>query len=204
MVSVPIRYLMDFARSARLVSLRRSPMRWQGFLRAWLLWSGVHTAVVAQVSSQQEVYVCTDSQGARVYQNTGPSEQCRRLNLEPVLTVPLPPTAVRSGQSGAAAPGGSPASVPANRVSGSEPLPSGQPLPVNPGLVPSANRDNLQAREADRLRILEAEVREEERRLQSLLSKQHSASDERVGQDIARSQASLDALRREIAKVRRP
>jgi hypothetical protein len=67
-----------------------------------------------------------------------------------------------------------------------------------------SNREAVQARETDRLRILESELREEERRLQGLQQRQQASPEERLSQDIARSQASLDALRREIAKVRRP
>lgn len=63
----------------------------------------------------------------------------------------------------------------------------------------------MTARESDRLKILEAELRDEERRLQSLQQRQLAgANDDRLTQDLLRSQASLDALRREISKVQRP
>jgi polyhydroxyalkanoate synthesis regulator phasin len=50
---------------------------------------------------------------------------------------------------------------------------------------------------------LQEELRQEERRLQEIQQRQAGAPDTRYQQDMARSQASIDALRREIAKVRR-
>lgn len=149
-----------------------------------------------------EVYVCTDSTGARVYQNTGSAgEQCRRLNLEPVLTVPQP--AQRSaGQVGLGVQGGdarrgSPQGQTGLSTQGSSPRPADATA-----VVPSSA--GAQSRETDRIRILESELREEERRLQSLIQRQQAAPEDKLVQDIARSQASLDALRREIGKVRKP
>ncbi len=168
----------------------------------------------AVAAASNEVYVCTDSSGARVYQNTGPSDLCRRLNLEPMLSVPQPggrsygsaagqsagqSARQSAGQSGASAASNPPAFPPA--AGASAPPGAGaaqQRVPVLP------SREAIQARESDRLRILESELRDEERRLQGLMNRQQTASDETLSQDIARSQASLEALRREIAKVRRP
>lgn len=156
--------------------------------------------------SASEVYVCTDASGVRTYQNTNPSDQCKRMNLNAVLSVP---------QSGAARPGAASATA-ASPQSGANGAGQGgnraDRIDANGGQSsPSANmgsaanpRDSQSAREADRIRILEIELKEEERRLQGLQQRQQSTTDERLGQDIARSQASLDALKRELAKARRP
>jgi hypothetical protein len=173
------------------------------------VWLSSLLALSAVWAAGGDVYVCTEPNGTRVYQNTGPTDQCRKLNLEPVLTVPQPQ--IRSGRAPQSSAGQSGVAQPAGlgQQGGQQGVQSGAQQAgigaVAPSAVPSAQRPDQAAlsRDADRLSILQEELRQEERRLQEIQQRQAGAPDTRSQQDMARSQASIDALRREIAKVRR-
>ncbi|MCE2680992.1 MAG: hypothetical protein LW629_11245 [Burkholderiales bacterium] len=131
------------------------------------------------------MYVCTDAKGTRTYQNTGQTDHCRKLNLEPVLTVPAPT-----------------ASTPANRVgTASAKTFGGSSAQSSSGQYadsPASDRD------VDRRKILEQELLQEEGRLLELRQRGQSSTDARLQGEIARSEASIGSLKREISKLRRP
>lgn len=160
----------------------------------------IHASVFASAFSSfavwaaNDVYVCREASGTRVYQNTPGGDQCQRMNLEPVLTLPQPSGRPASPATRAAVPPPGPSRAP--NVRPDSPRESSRQDP--PRIDPAAA-----ARDTDRLRILEDELRQEEARLQELQSTGTGRGDAGRQQDILRSQASIEALRREIAKVRR-
>jgi hypothetical protein len=140
---------------------------------------------VVPVLAGADMFVCTDAKGTRTYQNTGQTEHCRKLNLEPVLTVPAPPHITSGNKTGAATP----------RPSGgaSAQAASGQ-------YADTATSD----RDVDRRKILEQELLQEEGRLSELRQRSQSSSDARLLGEVSRSEASIASLKREISKLRRP
>ncbi len=142
-------------------------------------------------AQSNDMYVCIDDSGVRTYQNTGGGKGCKKLNLEPLTSVPaprLPAASMGSSSSG--------------KSSGST----------------IASRDPSAAdREFDRKRILEDELRKEEARLGELRSEYNEGQPDRRGdeknyqkyldrtarlkEDLARSEANVNALKRELSKL---
>jgi hypothetical protein len=52
------------------------------------------TSAFAQTS---DVFVCVDDNGTRTYQNTGGGKGCKKLNLEPLTSVPAPKSSQGGG-----------------------------------------------------------------------------------------------------------
>lgn len=140
---------------------------------------------VLPASAGSDMYVCTDAKGTRTYQNTGQTDQCRKLNLEPVLTVPVPSAPASANRSGAAS---------AKTLGGA----SGQSSGAQYADSPASDRD------VDRRKILEQELLQEEGRLLELRQRGQSSTDARLQGEISRSEASIGSLKREISKLRRP
>ena len=130
------------------------------------------------------MFVCTDAKGTRIYQNTGQTDLCRKLNLEPVLTVPAPAhsTPVRSGATSAKA----------------------SSSPSAPSAGTQYSDAPMSERDVDRRKILEQELLQEEGRLLELRQRGQSSTDARLQGEIARSEASIGSLKREISKLKRP
>jgi len=143
--------------------------------------------------AQGEIYLCTDAEGRKTYQNTGAGKGCRRLDVQPLMTVPaprLPSVPVRSAA--------------AERVT--------------PASFPRIDDETQRSRDSDRRRILEDELRIEEERLARLREEFNSGEPERRGDErnfaryqervarlqdeILRSEGSIEALRRELAMLR--
>ena len=133
-----------------------------------------------------DMFVCTDAKGTRTYQNTGPTDHCRKLNLEPVLSVPAPVHSSAPGRAGTS-------SAKTSSGSGSAPASS------SPYLDSQASD-----RDVDRRKILEQELLQEEGRLLDLRQRGQVSIDARIQGEISRSEASIASLKREISKLRRP
>lgn len=143
--------------------------------------------------AQGEIFLCTDEEGRKTYQNTGAGKNCKRVDVQPIMTVPAPklPPAARSG-------GGGERATPAN--------------------FPRVDGETQRSRDSDRRRILEDELRLEEERLARLREEFNNGQPERRGdernfaryqervarlqEDIQRSEGSLAALKRELALQR--
>jgi len=150
---------------------------------------------VGLAQAQSEIFVCTDADGRKVYQNTGSTNGCRRLDIQPLTSVPAPKLPVAAAAPRAAAP------------------------PVTPASFPRIAADTQRVRDGERRRILEDELRAEEDRLARLRSDFNGGQPERQGdegrnlvryqewvtrmqEDIARGENNIAALRRELALPR--
>lgn len=143
--------------------------------------------------AQGEVYVCTDDGGRREYKNTGATKGCKRVDL-PGLTM-LPAPAPRSATQTAAA------------------KPS-----VAPVDFPKVDSATQRARDSDRRRILQDEMRAEEEKLADLKrefgaagpgprgdSRESAKYQERLAlmqEDISRTEKNIEALKREIGNLK--
>jgi hypothetical protein len=143
-----------------------------------------------------EIFVCQDAEGRKVYQNTGSSRGCKRMGIDPLVTVP----AGRATQPSLAA-----------------------QSPVRPAVeqrsFPRVDRDTQRVRDNDRRRILEDELQAEEERLLKLRSEFNGGqppkrADEaanlasyqervrRLQDDVQRTENNVAAIRRELALTR--
>lgn len=159
----------------------------------------VLSALIASPAfAQGEIFECVDAQGRKSFTNTGENKGCKRLNVQPLTTVPAP------------------------RV----PPPAANANPVRPAVdqraaasFPRVDADAQRARDNDRRRILEDELKAEEDKLAKLRSEFNNGQPERhgdetrnfaryqervarMGEDIQRSEANIAALRRELALLR--
>lgn len=159
----------------------------------------VLSALIASPAfAQGEIFECVDAQGRKSFTNTGENKGCKRLNVQPLTTVPAP------------------------RV----PPPAANANPVRPAVdqraaasFPRVEADAQRARDNDRRRILEDELKAEEDKLAKLRSEFNNGQPERhgdetrnfaryqervarMGEDIQRSEANIAALRRELALLR--
>lgn len=142
------------------------------------------------VAAQSDIFVCVDENGQKTFQNTGNVKGCKRMDVQPILTVPAP----RQPRAAADRPAVSPASF------------------------PRIDRETQQVRDSDRRRILEDELRAEEDRLAKLRAEYNNGEPERRGdernfalyrdrvqrlqEDIGRSESNVSSLRRELALLR--
>jgi Domain of unknown function (DUF4124) len=148
----------------------------------------VLSAVATPAAAQSDVFVCVDAEGRKTYQNTGDGKSCRRLDIQPMLTVPAP------------------------RV------PAGQPAPsraVAPASFPRVDAQTQRARDSDRRKILGDEMQTEASRLAALKAEFNNGEPERRGDernyarylerverlkaDIQRSENNIESLKRELA-----
>lgn len=146
------------------------------------------TAFVEAASAQDEVYICVDQNGVTEYRNTGINKGCRKLNM-PAASAPAP----------------------ARRVAPGNPATTASAFPKADGQV-------QKARDSDRKQLLQDELRMEEGRLASLKADYSNGEPERRGDernyakyqeraaamkdDIARTERNVEALRRELGKLR--
>ena len=156
-------------------------------------------ALAATVSSAQatEIFVCTGEDGQKVFQNTGNVKSCKRLDVQPILTVPA-------------------ARMPAPR--GDVQRVTEQRASASPANFPRVDGDTQRTRDGDRRRILEDELKGEEERLGKLKTEFNAGEPERRGdernfalyrertvrlqEDIARTENNVRALSREISLLR--
>ncbi|MEP6607859.1 MAG: DUF4124 domain-containing protein [Burkholderiaceae bacterium] len=159
----------------------------------------VFFALVATTTSAQssDIFVCVGEDGQKVFQNTGNVKNCKRMDVQPILTVPVP--RVAQGRNGV---------QPALE----------QRASVSPASFPRVDGDTQRTRDSDRRRILEDELRGEEERLAKLRSDFNNGEPERRGDernfalyrertqhlqdDIARTENNVRALLRELSLLR--
>jgi len=155
-----------------------------------LLWAGASAPWPAAAQSS-DIFMCTDEQGNKSFQNVGSGKGCKRVDVGPVLS--LPATRVPAGRSRAG---------------------DSDRATVSPASFPRVDRDTQRTRDNDRRRILEDELKAEEERLARLRSEYNNGEPERRGdernfalyqeriqrmrEDIARVENNVGALRREI------
>jgi len=147
--------------------------------------------------AQGEIVVCVDDQGRKTFQNTGAGKGCKRIDVQPIVTVPA-------------------ARAPTMAASGN---------PIRPAVdqraasFPRIEADTQRVRDGERRRILEEELASEEERLARLRAEFNHGQPERHGdetrnfaryqervarmqEDIHRSESSVAALRRELGLLR--
>ncbi|MCS7101095.1 MAG: DUF4124 domain-containing protein [Burkholderiaceae bacterium] len=158
-------------------------------LMPWALAALVSGAAQAQGDA---IYKCVDAEGRATFTNVGPSKDCRRLDIGPITTVPAPRLPAR------------PAAANGERA--------------QPASFPRVDADTQRARDADRRRILEEELRVEEERLARLRAEFNQGEPERradernyaryqervqrLQEEIQRGENNIAALRRELSLLR--
>ena len=144
--------------------------------------------VLAAPVIAQGVFVCVQANGTREYRNNGDMRGCRKLDLEAISTIPAPPA---NQQAKAAA--------------------------LDPSF-PRIDSQIQKRRDQDRFQILMEEVRTEESRLADLRRDYQTGEPERLGSernyakyqervaqmkdDIQRTEKNIEALKREIGKLK--
>lgn len=151
--------------------------------------SGLACAAIVQAApTSDDVYVCIDQNGVAEYRNTGINKGCRKLDI-PAASVPAPTKRAATDKSAATA-----------------------------GAFPKVDGQGQKARDSDRKLILQDELRQEEGKLASLKADYNNGEPERRGDernyakyqeravamkdDIGRSERNVEALRRELSKLR--
>lgn len=160
-----------------------------------LLFGALISAPASAQSS--EIFVCVGEDGQKVFQNTGNVKSCKRMDVQPILTMPAVrvPTAKGNVQ-------------PAVE----------QRASASPASFPRVDGDTQRSRDGDRRRILEDELKGEEERLAKLKTDYNNGEPERRGDernfalyrertqriqdDIARTENNVRALLRELSLQR--
>ena len=159
--------------------------------------TGFMWSVALPATALAEIFECVGENGEKVFTNTGNVKKCKRMDVQPILTVPasrVPPTR----------PGVQPAIE--------------QRASVSPANCPRVDGDTQRTRDSDRRRILEDELRGEEERLAKLKAEYNNGEPERRGdernfalykervqrlqEDIARTENNVRALAREMSLLR--
>lgn len=151
-----------------------------------------------------QVYRCESDSGVPVYQGSPSGRNCRQIDLQPLTTIPAPklpaspPRATPAPSSGSAARNGARQSTPAD--------------------FPKVDAGTQRARDNDRRTILETELAREQARLDALRAEYKNGEPDRLGsernyqkyldrverlkEDIARAEANVGALQRELSAIR--
>lgn len=148
--------------------------------------------LVTPAFAQNDVYLCIDAEGRREYKNTGPTSRCKKVDLPGVTTVP--------------------SSVP-RAASAARPAPAG-----SPSEFPRVSSGEQKARDSDRKRILQDELKVEEAKLAALKAEYNNGEPERLGNErnyakyqertaalkdeVARTERNVEALKRELANLK--
>ena len=136
--------------------------------------------------ANSDIFVCQDADGRKTYQNTGAGRGCRRLDIQPLLSVPAPrQQATRA---------------------------STDVRPISPASFPRVDSQTQRARDGDRRRILEDELGAEEAKLQALRNEYRNGAPERLGSErghagyqerVAKMQAELQRTESNVASLKR-
>ncbi|MGE5338375.1 MAG: DUF4124 domain-containing protein [Gemmatimonadota bacterium] len=145
-----------------------------------------------RAGATQDIFLCVDDQGRKTYQNTGNSKGCKKLDVQPILTLPAPRAAAKPAQNSADA------------------------RPTN---FPRVDSETQRARDSDRKRVLEDELKSEEDKLSRLRAEYNNGEPERRGDErnyaryqdrvqrlqaeIQRSESNVTSLKREISLLQR-
>jgi hypothetical protein len=146
-----------------------------------------------------QVYRCDTDTGVPLYQNA-PGPRCKALDLPTLSTIPAPKLPEQPARQGAVNGGAA-----AGAATGA-------------GNFPRVDASAQKSRDSDRRAILGNELRSEEARLVELRAEYNNGEPERLGSernyqryldrvqrlkdDIARTEASIASLRRELGSVR--
>lgn len=149
-------------------------------------------------SASAQVYRCESESGVPVYQGTPTGRNCRALDLAPLTSIPAPKL---------------PAARPAAAAQ-----PAGAAARPTPDGFPKVDASTQRARDSDRRRILEDELKKEEARLSELKAVYKDGEPDRLGDernyqkyldrvqrlkdDIGRSEGNVASLRRELAATK--
>ena len=147
--------------------------------------------------SQEAVYLCMNADGSREYKNTGDTKGCRKVEMEGITVVPAPKRAAQTAAATATATA-KPAAMPA--------------------AFPRVDSNRQKLMDEERRRILQDEMRAEERKLMVLQQEYNGGApalrpgemnDAQYGQrvallkeDINRAEKNIEALKRELDKLR--
>lgn len=150
------------------------------------------------VFAQAEIYRCEGESGVPLYQNA-PGKNCKKLDLAPLTSVPAPRLPAAATK----------ASVSSNGAAASAAATNGFPR-IEPAVQ--------QQRDGDKRRILEDELRKEEARLAELRrdfnngeperrsdernAEKYQARTQKMREDLARTEANVGSLRRELGMIR--
>lgn len=149
--------------------------------------------------AQSEVFLCVDDNGKKEYKNTGLTKGCKRIDLPGITMIPAPPKRAVV-QTAAAKTSAAPSTTNA------------------PSDFPKVDGDTQKARDNDRKQILLDEMKSEEQKLAALQKEFNNGEPERRGdernyakyqervaamkEDISRAEKNIEALKREISKIR--
>ena len=152
---------------------------------------------IPALAQSSEIFVCVDEHGQKVFQNTGNVKNCKRMDVQPILSVPA-------------------SRVPQAR-SGVQPAVE-QRASASPANFPRVDGETQRTRDSDRRRLLEDELRTEEERLAKLKAEFNNGEPERRGdernfalyrertqrlqEDIARTENNVRALLREMSLLK--
>jgi len=184
-------------RSLTRRSIRPSEAVSSAWLRQAVLVLGL---CLSPILACAQVYRCDTDSGVPLYQNA-PGPRCKPLNLPSLSTIPAPKLPAQPPRQGAVNGGAAPGAV-----GGSA------------GNFPRVDASAQKSRDSDRRAILGDELRSEEARLAELRTEYNNGEPERLGSernyqryldrvqrlkdDIARTEASIASLRRELGSVR--
>lgn len=168
---------------------------------------GIAAALVAMTwvgQAQAEIYRCELGNGVVEYNNTvtaGKDKNCKKIDLPQITTIPAPK--IPAAQAGGSRPGSSATQTAAK---------------ASPGDFPKVDASTQKARDTDRRRIIEDELKKEEGKLSELKKDYNAGEPERQGdernfqkyldrvhkmkEDIARGESNVGALRKELGSVR--
>ena len=160
---------------------------------------------------QAQIYKCVGPDGVVEYSNSPVSAQgdrrCTVVQLSPITTIPAPKLPRAAQPAGAAHPAGAsqPAAAPTGRT-------------ASPSEFPRVDSATQKARDTDRRRILEDELKKEEAKLAGLRDEYKDGEPDRLGNernyqkyldrverlkdDIGRSEANIGSLKRELGALR--
>ncbi len=172
------------------------------FVRRALIVSGVALTWVG--SAQAEIYRCELGNGVVEYNNTltaGRDKNCKKIDLPQITTIPAP-------------------KIPATQAGGARAASSVTQTAAksSPSDFPKVDASTQKARDTDRRRIIEDELKKEEGKLSELKKDYNSGEPERQGdernfqkymdrvqkmkEDIARGESNVGALRKELGSVK--
>lgn len=150
-------------------------------------------ATAGVVHAQSDVYLCIGENGNKEYKNTGTVKGCKKVDLPGLTTVPAP-VARKPIQTAAAKPSSAPADY------------------------PKVDSDTQKARDTDRKKILQDEMKSEEQKLANLKKDFNNGEPERQGdernyakyqervasmkEDVSRTEKNIEALKREIGNLK--
>ncbi|MFZ5539540.1 MAG: DUF4124 domain-containing protein [Pseudomonadota bacterium] len=163
----------------------------------WVMSMLCTAGVPAAALAQSDIFVCVDDQGRKTYQNVGAPKGCKKVDVQPILTVPAPKLPAK--------PNGSPS--------------ANETRMATPANFPRVDGETQRSRDNDRRRILEEELRAEQDKLARLRAEFNNGEPERRGdetrnfaryqervqrlqEEIQRSENNVASLQRELALLR--